>query len=268
MINKHLVAKRFSLRAREYDRYATLQWHMAQKLLLFSERLPLPSRILEIGCGTGRLTQALSLQFPSAHITAVDIAEGMIEVAKKRCEGLPITFLCGDAETLGYEAPFDLIVSNATFQWMEDLPAFFFKLHHILARGGTLIFSLFVQGTLSSLREAYTRAFFSLYGRVSSPSGIHFLSENDIHASLLAVFKREPFIFEKENHTPFYPDFRSLMQAVSRIGASGQQKELAPPRVIKSLADVYESQYRTPQGLPAEYNVLYVGIRRSYDTME
>ena len=34
--------------------------------------------ILEIGCGTGYLTRALIELFPSAHITAVDIAPGMI----------------------------------------------------------------------------------------------------------------------------------------------------------------------------------------------
>ncbi len=41
-------------------------------------------RILELGCGTGYVTEQLSNLFPKAHITAIDFAESMIEVAKTR----------------------------------------------------------------------------------------------------------------------------------------------------------------------------------------
>lgn len=41
-------------------------------------------RILELGCGTGYVTEQLSNLFPKAHITAIDFAESMIAVAKTR----------------------------------------------------------------------------------------------------------------------------------------------------------------------------------------
>lgn len=41
-------------------------------------------RILELGCGTGYVTEKLSNLFPKAHITAIDFAESMIAVAKTR----------------------------------------------------------------------------------------------------------------------------------------------------------------------------------------
>ena len=41
-------------------------------------------RILELGCGTGYVTEQLSKLFPKAHITAVDFAESMIAIAQTR----------------------------------------------------------------------------------------------------------------------------------------------------------------------------------------
>lgn len=77
-----------------------------------------PKTILEIGCGTGYLTKLLHDAYPQAKLTAVDIAPGMIEKAKQRLNDAPITWLCADIEEAELHETYDLIISNATFQWL------------------------------------------------------------------------------------------------------------------------------------------------------
>ena len=45
---------------------------------------PRPSRILEIGCGTGRNLVALARRFPDAHVTGVDLSGAMLAIARRK----------------------------------------------------------------------------------------------------------------------------------------------------------------------------------------
>jgi S-adenosylmethionine-dependent methyltransferase len=79
------------------------------------------SRILEIGCGTGSSTVALAEQ--GADVTAVDILESSIRVAKDRCKvyNLNANFLCANAAELHQILAgqhFDLIIFFATLEHM------------------------------------------------------------------------------------------------------------------------------------------------------
>src|SRR3954447_14816438 len=101
MINKTLLQKRFNGAAVSYDQYANVQKKMAHSLLsTLKERYSETSsiRILELGCGTGYVTEQLSNLFPKAHITAVDFADEMIAVAKTRKSLRNVMFRCEDIE--------------------------------------------------------------------------------------------------------------------------------------------------------------------------
>ncbi len=75
MVNKAQVQKNFSQNAVTYDQYAVVQKEMAWKLLLKIRRTgQCFQNILEIGCGTGFLTELLAREYPLAQITATDIA--------------------------------------------------------------------------------------------------------------------------------------------------------------------------------------------------
>lgn len=79
------------------------------------------SRVLEIGCGTGSSTIALAEQ--GAQITAVDILESSIQVAKDRCKvyGLNVNFLCANAAEIHRicaDQHFDFIIFFAALEHM------------------------------------------------------------------------------------------------------------------------------------------------------
>ena len=160
MIDKRLLSKRFSEHAKTYDAYANVQKNMAKQLvdLLPKKNANHRINILEIGCGTGYLTRLLVKTFPNAAITAVDLAPGMVEVAKGLTKEDRVTFLCTDIEEMALNENYDLIISNATFQWLNDLPATLEKLFTRLTAEGSLIFSTFGIDTFQELHRSYEQA--------------------------------------------------------------------------------------------------------------
>lgn len=161
MINKTLLQKRFNVAAVSYDQYANVQKKMAHSLLsTLNRRYSANSsiRILRLGCGTGYVTEQLSNLFPKAQITAIDFAESMIAVARTRQNVNNVTFYCEDIERLRLEETYDVIISNATFQWLNDLKQVIRNLFRHLSIEGILLFSTFGQETFQELHASFQRA--------------------------------------------------------------------------------------------------------------
>jgi ubiquinone/menaquinone biosynthesis C-methylase UbiE len=79
-------------------------------------------RICEIGCGEGELLKIIYTNFPSSTIHAVDISDGIIEVAKQNCQGIPIKFSVQDAKNLnGFsDGFFDLVICCEVLEHLSD----------------------------------------------------------------------------------------------------------------------------------------------------
>lgn len=155
MLDKEKIAENFSRSAPNYDQHAVLQKKLADEIFsrLTAYSLQL-STILDIGCGTGYLTAKLADLFPQAQITGIDIAPGMIEVARQNNCRKNIRYEVMDAEKLTFrKASFDLIVSNASLQWM-DTRFVFYSVAKLLRSGGLFLFKTFGPKTLQELRQS------------------------------------------------------------------------------------------------------------------
>ena len=104
------------------------------------ERLqPQPSdRILDIGCGTGRLTAEILSQAPGARVTGMDQSASMLAEAGRNREQL-IMFVRADATRLPFTGGFDAVFSTATFHWVPDHLTLFREIHRVLRPGGRLV---------------------------------------------------------------------------------------------------------------------------------
>lgn len=92
-------------------------------------------RAVDLGCGTGELTQRLHYEARLASTVGMDNSPAMLErCAEYRDEGL--TFRLGDAASL--EGSYDLIFSHAALQWLDDHPALFAHLKSCLTARGQL----------------------------------------------------------------------------------------------------------------------------------
>lgn len=95
-------------------------------------------RVLEVGCGLGRLSARLAA--PDRTVTAVDLSPEMIARASRRASGAGrLDFRCGDFLAMDLpRAGFDCVVSAATLHHMPVEPALD-RMMSLLAPGGTLV---------------------------------------------------------------------------------------------------------------------------------
>ncbi|UWG95354.1 methyltransferase domain-containing protein [Dehalobacter sp. DCM] len=97
-----------------------------------------PQTVLDVGCGPGNSTRILAERWPAAAITAIDNSPSMLEIAKTTNSS--VQWLLRDAgEDISHLGQFDLIFSNAVFQWIPNndilIPRLFsmVKPHGVLA---------------------------------------------------------------------------------------------------------------------------------------
>ncbi len=153
------VERCFSRAALVYQELAGLQLLLARELMQHVSRAGgRPSRILELGCGTGFLTRELLSSFPEANVHAVDFSGAMLESARAYCEQNPrVVWLKQDGRGPFQENTYDLAVSSSALQWMEPLPLTFLHISRALTGTGRLFFLAMLSDTfieLRNLREA------------------------------------------------------------------------------------------------------------------
>ena len=112
-------------------------------------------RILDLGCGTGRLTADVHDRVPSSQVAAADRSATMVREARRHLPAA-VAVIQADAVDLPF-APdaFDAVFSTATFHWVPDHPRLFAELHRVLRSGGRLVSQA---GGGPNLQRLYTRA--------------------------------------------------------------------------------------------------------------
>jgi trans-aconitate 2-methyltransferase len=107
--------------------------------------------VLDAGCGSGRITQALIEQLPRGRVIAVDQSASMVDAARERLgPGTDVRVV--DLLELELEEPVDAILSTATFHWIADHERLFRRLHTALRSGGRLVAQCGGEGNITSLR--------------------------------------------------------------------------------------------------------------------
>ncbi len=140
---------------REWDgaSYDRISQTMEKLGLAVLERLELrgDETVLDAGCGSGRITQALIERLPRGRVIAIDESPSMIEAARERL-GADVELRVGDLLELELEEPVDAVLSTATFHWIEDHERLFARLHAALAPGGRLVAQCGGEGNIDVLR--------------------------------------------------------------------------------------------------------------------
>jgi trans-aconitate 2-methyltransferase len=127
--------------ARVYDRVSTPQqdWGVA---VLDRLRLRGDELVLDVGCGTGRLTEKLLERLPRGRAVGVDQSGNMLEIAREQLAprfGSRIAFARADAAALPFAGAADVIFSTATFHWVLDHDRLFASLRAALKPGGRVV---------------------------------------------------------------------------------------------------------------------------------
>jgi trans-aconitate 2-methyltransferase len=101
------------------DRYLTFADERGRPFADLLARVPAsrPETVVDLGCGPGNLTALLAERWPDARVTGVDRSDAMIASARR--EG-GVSFEIGDVTTWEPPEPVDVLISNATFQWIPQ----------------------------------------------------------------------------------------------------------------------------------------------------
>jgi trans-aconitate 2-methyltransferase len=138
-----------------YDRVAD---PMARWGLAVLERLPLrgDERVLDAGCGSGRVTERLAERLPNGRVIALDGSSSMVDAARQRLArfGERIEYVVADlGAPLPIEGDLDAVLSTATFHWVPDHDALFAHLAAVLKSGGWLVAQFGGAGNIASIQR-------------------------------------------------------------------------------------------------------------------
>ena len=123
--------------AESYQRISAPMEAMGREVL---DRLELrgDERVLDAGCGTGRVTAALVERLPRGEVVAVDGSPAMVAEARERL-GPGVEVFAADLLELELDRPVDAILSTATFHWIADHDRLFERLFAALRPGGRIV---------------------------------------------------------------------------------------------------------------------------------
>jgi len=136
-----------------YDVSSAPQQAWAADVLARLRGIAADATILDVGCGTGRVTEALLAVVPRGRVLALDASADMVALARERL-GARATVWCQDVLELSLEKPIDAIFSTAALHWVTDHDRLWARLERALRPAGALEIQCGGEGNLAHVREA------------------------------------------------------------------------------------------------------------------
>jgi trans-aconitate 2-methyltransferase len=130
--------------AEKYHLNSSIQQEAATHLLKLLQ-LNGQERILDVGCGDGKITSAIANKLKDGQIIGSDISTEMIHFASEKF--LPskknnLTFVLLDAEDINYDDQFDLVFSSFALQWVLNIELVIKKINTSLHQNGRIAFTI------------------------------------------------------------------------------------------------------------------------------
>ncbi|WP_320054681.1 malonyl-ACP O-methyltransferase BioC [uncultured Acetobacteroides sp.] len=256
-MNKKAVRDGFTGCYGTYATEAVVQQAIAQRLaaLLDKHVGGVINRAVEVGCGSGFLTQMVLERFPKAAWLLNDIApssKGYVDEAAQRCNAVDATFELGDAEAMELPSGIDLFVSSSAVQWFSDLEGFLKRLSEAMSEGGTVAISTFGPQNLREVREL-------------TGSGLSYLSHDAFRAAVSRYFDVEECL---EDRTSIYFDEPvEVLRHIKQTGVNGAFRQCWTKGKLARFTEGYE-EFRSANGYPLTYHPMYVVARKGGGSSE
>jgi biotin biosynthesis protein BioC len=241
------VRSAFNKASSRYDEHAFLQKEIAARLDTKLDVIAGNSKVVvDLGAGTGLLSQNLIKRFPNSQLICLDFAQAALIHNPSSHK------ICADAYHLPLaDNSVDMVISSLMMQWCPDLKQLFSEIHRVLKNDGLILFSTFGPDTLKELKKSWSV--------VDSETHVNtFTDMHDIGDQILGAGFQSP-VMEMEKLTLTYQTVIDLLRDLKAIGAqtvNTRSKSLMGKDKFKLMTQMYES-YRQDGKLPATYEVVY-----------
>jgi ubiquinone/menaquinone biosynthesis C-methylase UbiE len=147
--------------------------------------IPATAKILDIACGTGELENLLLNEEPNRSIVGIDISEGMLEIAKEKCQKYPnVSFAIANASDLPFpNNSFDTIVSANAFHYFDRPDIVLREMRRVIQPEGRIII-------IDWCRDFWWCKILELYLKVVDRSHRQCYTQDEFHSLIIdAKFK-------------------------------------------------------------------------------
>ena len=250
---KDQLARSFSIAANAYDHAAKVQSWSGQQLIKRLDKTVAIDAITDLGCGTGAHCAQLSALYPTASVSGIDLAPGMLDYAQARYGDKLANWICCDIEHLSLaDNSQSLVFSNFALQWCDNLQQTVTEIYRVLKPGGYCYFAVPGPKTLCELRDAWLQI-------DTEPRVNDFLSLDAWQNSLQACgFKTIKLHSEKK--IEYFTTVRDLMHSIKAVGANVKKAGVIKHTGKSQLQQLYRAYeiYRNSEGnIPATWDIIY-----------
>jgi SAM-dependent methyltransferase len=216
--------------------------------------------VLELGCHRGALTALLAGRPGTQTLVAADLSPACATLAAGQAGGVPS--LAADEEALPFApASFDLIASNLSLHWVNDLPGALIQMRRALKPDGLLLAALLGGGTLAELRQALMAAELEVEGG-ASPRVSPFADVRDAGALLQRADFALPVV-DRDRITVTYDNALALMgdlRAMAETNALAERRTGFTRReTLLRAGALYAERFAGADGrIAASFEVIYL----------
>jgi SAM-dependent methyltransferase len=216
------------------------------------------SAVLDLGAHQGMLARDLA-ESGASFVVAADLSEKMLRAAQH-----PV--VVADEEFLPFASgSFDLVVSNMSLHWVNDLPGALAQIKNALRPGGLFLAAMPGGNTLHELRAALLDAELKVTG-----GGSPRLSPTVDLPDASGLLQRAGFVLpvtDRETVTLTYPDLFALMRDLRGMGEAAvhYHRPRRPTRraIFLEAERIYRARFAAADDrLPASFEILFLHGRR------
>lgn len=243
-----------------YENEHAFVWQHGESLIELLSPQP-GERILDLGCGTGQLTQQLAIA--GAKVIGLDSAATMIEQAKQNYPQLEFTI--ADARSFQTDQPFDAVFSNAALHWIPEPDAVIDRVYQALKPGGRFVAEFGGRGNVQAIVQAISTALVTT-NSVAKPSDYWYfpsvgeyatrLEQRGFDVNYAVLFDRPTLL----NGDAGIANWLRMFASRFLEGLSNQQRSF----IIQSVEDTLRPTYYRNGNWTANYRRLrVVAVKRN-----
>ncbi len=177
---RQYVQKTFDTVADAYDHPALSWFDKTASIINQAADIQKNQTVLDIACGTGKVTTALASHQNRPTVTAVDLSSGMLTQAKKKAEQYQldnIEFRQMAFEDMAFGEQFDVAVCSFGIFFVNEMEEALTQFSRQVKPGGRIILTTFAEGSFSPFTDAFMRLYAESGFDVPTPGWLRLCSD-------------------------------------------------------------------------------------------